>query len=71
MSDCTCTKPQPDGAGDCGTCGGFACHYANAGQARCPRWRCDCFVEEFPDSPFDLHPELFTVRTPTEGKTDE
>lgn len=37
------------------------CEYAPTGQARCPEWRCDCFIESHPDDPFGLHPEDFHV----------
>lgn len=42
----------------------FQCEYAERGQRACPAWRCDCFVATHPDSPFDLHPEDFTVTCP-------
>lgn len=61
MSDCTCETPAPTLMGECAICGGFACMYAGMGRRRCPSWRCDCFIETHPDSPFDLHPEAFTV----------
>lgn len=63
--DCTCRKPRdPFGSGTCRYCGGFACPYASVGRARCPSWRCDCFVELYPDDPFGLHPEAFIVGQP-------
>lgn len=40
---------------------GFVCPYADEGRARCPEWRCDCFVDAFPEDPFGLHPEAFLV----------
>lgn len=40
----------------------FHCPYAEEGALRCPSWRCDCFIETHPDSPFALHPEDFIVR---------
>jgi len=62
MADCTCDEAKHDARGEkCERCGGFACAYADKGKARCPQWRCDCFIETHPDSPFDLHPEEFTV----------
>lgn len=39
----------------------FVCPFAGSGRTRCPEWRCDCFIETHPDSPFDLHPEDFIV----------
>jgi hypothetical protein len=39
----------------------FQCPYAEKGQARCPTWRCDCFIDLYPDDPFGLHPEAFVV----------
>jgi len=45
-------------------CEEFHCPYANEGAKRCPAWRCDCFIETHPDSPFALHPEDFMVATP-------
>lgn len=39
----------------------FECPYAEPGKARCPEWRCDCFIDLYPDDPFGLHPEAFTV----------
>jgi hypothetical protein len=61
VADCTCPKPQHDGRGYCERCKGFACEYADQGQTRCPAWRCDCFIEQYPDSPRALHPEAFIV----------
>ena len=61
MADCTCVKPKHDGLGNCQSCSGFACEYADRGRTRCPQWRCDCFIEQFPDSPRELHPEAFIV----------
>lgn len=63
MSDCTCRWPAPTERGACGTCGGFACPYAQPGRSRCAAAICDCFVETYPDSPFALHPEAYAVRT--------
>lgn len=63
-NDCTCVVPQPDEQAVCVKCAKFACPYAR-GVARCPAWRCDCFIDQYPDSPFDLHPEAFVVRAPT------
>lgn len=40
---------------------GFQCDYADRGERRCPEWRCDCFVDTYPDDPFGIHPEAFTV----------
>lgn len=67
--DCRCPEPnRPTGREPeqlppwkCLTCGGFACDYAERGQTRCPSWRCDCFIATHPDSPMDLHPEVFVV----------
>jgi hypothetical protein len=42
-------------------CAGFHCPYAGPYEKRCPEWRCDCFIETHPDTPFDLHPEDFIV----------
>ncbi len=39
----------------------FHCDYADKGADRCPEWRCDCFIESYPDDPFGLHPEAFIV----------
>ena len=62
MSDCTCAKPKHDERGEkCQRCGGFACGYAQPGRTRCSPAICDCFIEQYPDSPFDLHPEAFIV----------
>ena len=66
---CTCPEPKrPTGREpeqvppwDCLACGGYACEYADRGQKKCPAWRCDCFIDQFPDSPRDLHPEVFYV----------
>lgn len=33
------------------------------GGERCPEDICDCFIEQFPDNPLGLHPELYTVIT--------
>lgn len=44
-----------------GTVHPFHCDYADAGQDRCPEWRCDCFVATYPEDPFGLHPEAFLV----------
>ena len=61
MSDiCQCAKPEPTEGSWCRKCLGFACVYADRGQAKCPRWRCDCFIDEYPDDPVGLHPEAFT-----------
>ncbi len=40
---------------------GFVCPYADEGATRCPEWRCDCFVDVYPDDPFGLHPEAYVV----------
>ena len=40
----------------------FQCDYAEPGQRACPAWRCDCFVAEYPDNPFGVHPEVYVVR---------
>jgi hypothetical protein len=45
----------------------FRCPYAPPGERACPAAICDCFVAEYPDSPFDLHPEAFTVSLPSLG----
>lgn len=72
--DCTCAHPQrPSGRGsesqavpwECLRCGGFACEYAPRGRTRCSPAICDCFIDQFPDSPRDLHPEAFVVGIPT------
>jgi hypothetical protein len=39
----------------------FVCPYAGPGRRKCPEWRCDCFVDLYPDDPFGLHPEAFVV----------
>jgi hypothetical protein len=39
----------------------FQCPYAEPGQARCHPAICDCFIEQYPDDPFGLHPEAFLV----------
>ena len=39
----------------------FHCDYAEPGQRACPAWRCDCFVADYPDDPFGLHPEAYVV----------
>lgn len=65
--DCRCETPnRPTGKEperlkpwECLTCGGFACEYADQGQTRCSM--CDCFIEQYPESPRDLHPEAFVV----------
>lgn len=62
--DCRCSSPKPTGRGTCGECGRFACEYADQGRTRCSPTICDCFIEAHPDSPRDLHPEDFAVRTP-------
>lgn len=41
----------------------FQCDYAPPGQQACPASICDCFVATHPDSPFELHPEDFLVKT--------
>lgn len=41
----------------------FQCPYADAGQSRCSPAICDCFIEQYPDDPFGLHPEAFMVKT--------
>lgn len=43
---------------------GFQCEYAPEGHRRCHPAICDCFVDTFPDSPFELHPEVFVVNRP-------
>jgi hypothetical protein len=53
-----------DGFTSCGWCGAkgpFQCPYAPPDRSRCPQWRCDCFIDLYPDSPFALHPEAFVV----------
>lgn len=50
----------------------FRCDYAEAGQSRCPAWRCDCFIATHPGDPFGLHPEAFIVARdlpPVGGRT--
>lgn len=42
----------------------FHCPYAEAGKDRCPAWRCDCFVDIYPEDPFGLHPEMYVVHIP-------
>lgn len=37
----------------------FVCEYARRPGQKCDA--CDCFVDLYPDSPFDLHPEAFLV----------
>jgi hypothetical protein len=44
----------------------FQCPYSEPGESRCPEWRCDCFIENHPDSPLALHPEDFVVRWPVD-----
>ena len=39
----------------------FQCPYAERGQSRCSPAICDCFIDEYPDDPFGLHPEAFLV----------
>ena len=39
----------------------FKCPYADPGQSRCSPSICDCFIEQYPDDPFGLHPEAFLV----------
>jgi hypothetical protein len=39
----------------------FQCPYAEPGRTRCPEWRCDCFIDLYPDDPFGVHPEAFVV----------
>lgn len=63
MSDCTCPKPDHDGRGKCARCQQFACEYADRGKTRCSPSICDCFIDTYPDSPRDLHPEAFVVVT--------
>lgn len=46
---------------------GFQCSYADPGERACPAWRCDCFVDQYPDDPFGLHPEAFVVGSPEEN----
>lgn len=64
MALCRCPMPDPSEAGACRNCGEFACPYAGRGQAKCSSAICDCFVDTYPDSPFDLHPEAFVVTWP-------
>ena len=64
MPDCACETPEPNGRGQCAKCGKFACEYADKGKTRCDPAICDCFINEFPDSPRALHPEVFVVRWP-------
>lgn len=45
----------------------FQCPYAEPGRQACPASICDCFVAEYPDDPFGLHPEAFRVVFPEEG----
>jgi hypothetical protein len=46
----------------------FQCPYADKGKKRCPEWRCDCFIDLYPDDPFGLHPEAFVVGRPKENE---
>lgn len=46
----------------------FQCPYAPRGQRRCPEAICDCFVDLYPETPFELHPEAFTVGVPEEER---
>jgi hypothetical protein len=62
--DCKCPTPQHTGMGKCGRCGKFACEYAGRGRTRSSSAICDCFIEQYPDDPFGLHPEAFTVNIP-------
>lgn len=39
----------------------FQCPYAPKGRRACSPAICDCFVDLYPDDPFGLHPEAFTV----------
>lgn len=39
----------------------FQCPYADKGRRRCAPSDCDCFIDEYPESPFALHPEAFLV----------
>lgn len=39
----------------------FQCPYAPMGESRCPASICDCFIDQFPEDPFGLHPEAFIV----------
>ncbi|MGH3499835.1 MAG: hypothetical protein ACRDQA_02860 [Nocardioidaceae bacterium] len=39
----------------------FWCPYAEKSERRCPEWRCDCFIDTYPDDPFGIHPEAFVV----------
>jgi hypothetical protein len=59
--DCKCPTPKPNGRGKCSTCDKFACEYADKGKTRCPSSICDCFIDTYPDSPRELHPEAFIV----------
>lgn len=66
---CTCPtpdrptgrEPEPLPPWECLTCGGYACEYADSGQKKCPASICDCFIDQYPDSPRDVHPEAFIV----------
>lgn len=66
--DCRCPKPKYDGLGYCSVCKRFACEYARAGQTRCSPAICDCFIDTYPDSPRDLHPEAFIIGSPKENE---
>ena len=39
----------------------FKCPYAQRGESRCSPAICDCFIDQYPDDPFGLHPEAFVV----------
>lgn len=39
----------------------FHCPWADPGQDRCPEWRCDCFINLYPEDPLGLHPEAYAV----------
>lgn len=44
----------------------FKCPYAPRGLDRCPPSICDCFVADYPDDPFGLHPEAFVIGEPAD-----
>lgn len=45
----------------------FRCPYADPGKSRCSPSDCDCFIEQYPEDPFGLHPEAFMVMVPCPG----
>ena len=80
MALCVCSTPlRPSGDEPerlapwvCLTCGGYACEYAPQGRKKCPPSICDCFIDQYPDSPRDLHPEAFIVGLPRDDeRTDD